>query len=96
MPQSDGDRTPQSSELLILADGRRFQIASVERGARGWWFTATAHDGSCMVQGNLPLDWDAECRGWRVADAVTPGPSKDVAVPPSMRRAPAPKRKQLD
>jgi len=91
-----GDPTPRSGDLLILADGRPFQLSSVEEGARGWWFTASALDGSRLIQGNLHLHWDAECEGWRVAGSMRPNSSLKVTMPPSMRRAPGSKRKQFD
>ena len=95
MPQLDQPRTPESGQTLILADGRHFRVSSAEAGRRGWWFTATAQDGSCILQGNLDLEWDARARVWRPKGTVTPDVS-DTALPPSMRSAPSPKRLQLD
>jgi len=50
---------------LILVDGRRFVLATVENGIRGWWFTARAHDGRCTLQGNTRLAWDSQTTAWR-------------------------------
>ncbi|HYU30325.1 MAG TPA: hypothetical protein VEK83_14930 [Gemmatimonadales bacterium] len=58
-------RTPQSGESLILVDGRRFVLATVENGIRGWWFTARAHDGRSTLQGNTRLAWDSQTTAWR-------------------------------
>jgi hypothetical protein len=96
MAQSDGDRTPRPGDLLILADGRRFQISSVEQGVRGWWFSAAGLDGSRLIQGNLQLDWDAASEGWRVAGSMHSNSRLEMPMPPSMRRAPTSKRKQFD
>src|SRR2546422_6691085 len=75
--------TPQSGEELIFADGRRFTLAAVENGVRGWWFTARAHDGRSTVQGNLRLTWDSQARAWR------PDGKQPVAPQPGpIRRTP--------
>lgn len=74
LSQLTGSGKPQSGETLILSDGRRFRVSSAVSGLRGWWFTATAEDGSSVLQGNLQLDWDARTCVWRphgdVAGAV--------------------------
>ena len=84
-------RTPQSGDALILADGRRFIIDAAEAGLRGWWFTAQAQDRSCMVQGNLPLEWDGGASVWRPAGAAT-----SSAQPRSMQRSARTRFKQAD
>jgi hypothetical protein len=84
-------RTPQSGDALILADGRRFIIDAAEAGLRGWWFTAQAQDRSCMVQGNLPLEWDGGASAWRPAGAAT-----SSAQPRSMQRSARTRFKQAD
>jgi hypothetical protein len=58
-------RTPKTGEPLILADGRRFVFATVETDVRGWWFTASAHDGRSTLQGNTRLAWDSQANAWR-------------------------------
>ena len=84
-------RTPQSGDALILADGRRFIIDAAEAGLRGWWFTAQAQDRSCVVQGNLPLEWDGGASAWRRAGAAT------SSVPPrSVQRTARTRFKQAD
>ena len=95
MPQSESPRTPQCGDTLILSDGRRFQMSGAELGPRGWWFSATAQDGGCTLQGNLDLDWDAEANVWRPAGETDP-PTLAQSIPPSMRRSTATKRKQFD
>jgi hypothetical protein len=95
LPHSEETRPLESGETLILADGRRFRVSSVEDGARGWWFRATALDGSCALQGNLELQWDGSAHVWRPVG--TPAEeSPDIPTPPSMGNASAPKRKQLN
>ncbi|MGE5803165.1 MAG: hypothetical protein ACM358_13015 [Gemmatimonadota bacterium] len=91
----DEPRTPESGETLILSDGRRFRVSRAEAGVRGWWFTASAQDGSCVLQGNLALEWDPRARVWRPKGTL-PSDVSDIALPPSMRSAPSAKRKQLD
>ncbi|HZE94916.1 MAG TPA: hypothetical protein VEZ49_09415 [Gemmatimonadales bacterium] len=91
MPQEKHARIPQSGEALILADGRRFILTEAEHGIRGWWFTATAHDGRNTLQGNLQLQWDAQARAWR------PDGARQVAAEPrAVRRAPQPQERQSD
>jgi hypothetical protein len=85
----DHPRTPESGETLILSDGRHFLVSRPENGLRGWWFTATAQDGSCILQGNLELEWDSRARVWRPQGPRTSVP--DIALPPSMRSTPSPK-----
>jgi hypothetical protein len=95
VPQLDQSRTPASGEPLILSDGRRFLMSRAEHGLRGWWFTATAQDGSCTLQGNLALEWDSRAHVWRPKGTPSStGP--DMALPPSMRSAPSPKRLHVD
>lgn len=85
---------PQSGELLILSDGRRFRLSSAGAGPRGWWFHAIAQDGSSTLQGNLELHWDVQAEAWRPAG--TPAVlSPSIPLPPSMRAAATPKWKQL-
>jgi len=91
----DQPRTPESGETLILSDGRHFRVSSAEVGQRGWWFTATAHDGSCSLQGNLELEWDARVRVWRPKGTLTSDVAA-IAMPPSMHSTPSAKRRQLD
>jgi hypothetical protein len=95
VPPFDQTRTPESGETLILSDGRRFRVSTAEVGQRGWWFTATAHDDSCILQGNLELEWDARVRVWRPKGTLTPDVPA-IAVPPSMRSTPSARRRQLD
>jgi len=94
MPQVERDRTPASGDVLVLPDGRRFRLSSAEVTLRGWWFCATAQDGSCTLQGNFRLQWDPRANVWR-QEGLSAGPS-DVPSPPSMREAPFSKRKQPD
>jgi hypothetical protein len=82
-------RLPQSGELLVLADGRRFVVGEIQNGMRGWWFRATAQDGSSTLQGNLRLAWDPQLSGWRPTANHTP-------LPPSIRKASQPKQRQVD
>jgi hypothetical protein len=82
-------RLPKSGEPLVLSDGRRFNVDEVQDGVRGWWFRATAQDGSSTLQGNLRLEWDAQLAAWRPAGRHTP-------LPPSMRKASQPKQRQVD
>jgi len=45
MNSTSETRIPQSGEILILSDGRRFVLAiegSEAERTRGWWFSATA------------------------------------------------------
>jgi hypothetical protein len=87
--QESTARLPQSGELLVLADGRRFIVGEVQNGMRGWWFRATAQDGTSTLQGNLRLEWDAQLFAWRPAGHHT-------ARPPSMWKTPQPKQRQVD
>jgi hypothetical protein len=82
---------PQSGETLILPDGRRFVFAACDGGSRGWWFSATAQDGTSRLQGNLKLEWDGVARGWRPA-----GARATVALPRSLRRTQQPRLRQVD
>lgn len=91
MLQETESRIPQSGDALILADGRRFVLATAEDGIRGWWFTAKALDGRCTLQGNMRLDWDPQSRAWRPV-----GAHASPSHPPPMRRALQPRHKQLD
>jgi hypothetical protein len=91
MAHESRSRTPQSGELLILADSRRFVIADAETGIRGWWFTATSQDGRSTLQGNLRLEWDSQAAAWRPA-GVRRGPAQHRV----MRLTPQPRYKQLD
>lgn len=94
MAQQDGSRIPQSGDTLILGDGRAFRLAAAEQGPRGWWFRATSRDDSCTLQGNLELAWDGLARAWR--PAATNHGAPGIPLPPSMRSASTPTRKQLD
>ena len=96
MPHLDQPRTPESGEPLILPDGRHFRVSSAELGLRGWWFTATAQDGSCILQGNLELEWDLRGRVWRPKGTPPADVPAAIALPPSMRSTPSPKRLQVD
>jgi hypothetical protein len=105
MSQQDQNRTPQAGETLILSDGRHFRVSSAEVGVRGWWFSATAQDGSSVLQGNLELEWDARGCVWRPHPSPSPSSrpqgaltseAAGVSLPPSMRSISSPKRKQLD
>jgi hypothetical protein len=82
-------RLPQTSETLVLADGRRFVFAEVQDGVRGWWFLAKAEDGSSTVQGNLRLEWDSQAHAWRPVGARVP-------TPRSMKQASQSRMKQVD
>jgi hypothetical protein len=86
-----GGLTPQPGEALILLDGRRFTLSTVQAGVRGWWFTATAHDGSCTLQGNLRLTWDVQRQCWCTGEVLSA-----PAVPQSLRRKAQPRLKQTD
>ena len=82
-------RLPQAGESLVLADGRRFVVAEIQNGVRGWWFLATAQDGNSTLQGNLRLEWDSQSQAWRSAAA-------HVATPRSMSTAPQTRLKHVD
>jgi len=82
-------RLPQAGEPLVLADGRRFVVAEIQNGVRGWWFLATAHDGNSTLQGNLRLEWDSQSLAWRSAAA-------HAATPRSMSTAPQTRLKHVD
>lgn len=87
-----GTRTPQSGDTLILTDGRRFVVESVDQSPHGCWFKARALDGSCLLQANLALCWDGVTRAWY------PGPREGAAtaapLPPSRQRSSQPGVKQ--
>ena len=93
MPEQ-ATRSPHSGDPLILIDGRRFVIDSAEQTSRGWWFKATAQDESCVLQGNLTLQWDVVERAWRPVsrEAAT----ATVPRPPSMERPPQRRAKQTE
>ena len=82
MPHGNGSRSPRSGDALILADGRRFIVTVIEGGVRGWWFTATAHDGRKTLQGNIHLEWDPQSLAWR------PRGTREITPPHGMLLAP--------
>lgn len=87
--QGSTARLPKSGEPLVLADGRQFIVDEAQDGVRGWWFRATAQDGSSTLQGNLRLEWDPQLFAWRPEGSNTP-------LPPSMRKASQTKQRQVD
>ena len=94
MDQICDQRLPQTGDTLILTDGRRFLIDVTHRGLRGAWFKATAQDGSCLLQGNLQLRWDAHTGAWRPQAA--PAMRSTRAIPPSMLKVARPAQRQID
>lgn len=81
---------PQVGEPLILVDGRRFTFGEIQDGVRGWWFVATANEGSSTLQGNLQLEWDAQADAWRPVGSGVP------TTPPSLRTPSQPGVRQVD
>jgi len=50
---------------VISGDGRRFVITTIDTPLRGWWFVATAEDGSTTLETNWRLVWDDAAGAWR-------------------------------
>jgi hypothetical protein len=50
---------------MILADGRRFRIDTIDMPSRGWWFSATAERAHIRLEANWPLIWDEAAKAWR-------------------------------
>ena len=80
-------RSPQPGEALVLHDQRRFALSSVDNGARGWWITARSADGTTLLQGNFPLEWDAALGTWRPEKMATPSEPAQRSHPTPYRRA---------
>lgn len=88
-------RAPQSGDILILIDGRRFVIDSVDQSSRGWWFKARAQDESCVLQGNLRLRWNVVARAWCPQEAGSES-APTSPLPFSMQRPSQPRAQQID
>lgn len=76
---SQSQRTPQSGDVLILSDERRFLLTSTTTGSPGWWFKAMDEARSCTLEGNLLLRWDESAGAWRPAP-LDPGPSQRISA----------------